>query len=83
MLVVLNSFNRSENAGVCIVFGDSKSDSVIQNIAYFCSERRFSEHVKEAEMFSAKRPQDDEPLQRILPTLALNDVFVGESLSAR
>ena len=46
-------------------------------------EHRFTEHVKENEMFPARYMLEEEPPERILPTLALNDVFIGESLSAR
>ena len=45
-------------------------------------EHRFWEHVKENEqVHQAANPEDC--VRRVLPVCALNEVFVGESLSAR
>ncbi|GAB1608248.1 NAD kinase 2, mitochondrial-like [Argonauta hians] len=47
-----------------------------------CHEHRFIEHIKENEMFHNKSATPQET-SRILPLLALNEVFMGESLSSR
>ena len=44
---------------------------------------RFSEHIREHELHSQPSMVARDQPSRVLPILALNDVFVGESLSAR
>ena len=44
---------------------------------------RFGEHVKEHEVHSRRQFEEPHKSPKILPILALNDVFIGESLSAR
>ncbi|CAI9725129.1 NAD kinase 2, mitochondrial-like [Octopus vulgaris] len=46
-------------------------------------EHRFTEHVKENEMFNKNKSLTSKDTTRILPLLALNEVFMGESLSSR
>ena len=46
-------------------------------------EHRFTEHVKENEQTSNTADLEEEKPPRVLPILALNEVFIGESLSAR
>ena len=47
-------------------------------------EHRFTEHVKEQEKYSYPRRAELPPFPpRVLPVLALNEVFIGESLSSR
>ena len=47
-------------------------------------EHRFTEHIAENEQERHfKDPLLDIPAPEVLPVLALNEVFVGESLSAR
>lgn len=45
-------------------------------------EYRYWEHVREHEVHHKEREGEHMPL-RVLPILALNEVFIGESLSAR
>lgn len=44
---------------------------------------RFSEHVREHELHHSPSSVAEHQQRRVLPILALNDVFIGESLSAR
>ena len=46
-------------------------------------EHRFFEHVKENEEHSSEKELRMLKPTRVLPILALNEVFIGESLSAR
>ena len=46
----------------------------------FC---RFSEHIREHERHHSPSSVVEPLERRVLPILALNDVFIGESLSAR
>ena len=46
-------------------------------------EHRFWEYVKEQEIYNNSGAVLVEKPPRILPVLALNEVFIGESLSAR
>ena len=46
-------------------------------------EFRFSEHVQEYETLTTNSNGVKENPPRILPVLALNEVFIGETLSAR
>lgn len=44
---------------------------------------RFREHVREHEVHSNRYAQEPLKEPKTLPILALNEVFIGESLSAR
>lgn len=46
-------------------------------------EHRFTEHVQEHENCRNHVQVTGEEIKRVLPVLALNEVFVGESLSSR
>lgn len=46
-------------------------------------EHRFKEEVKENEIYHSRAAQEEPKPPKTLPILALNEVFIGESLSAR
>ena len=46
-------------------------------------EHRFVEHVRENELYNHQSATISEKPPNVLPILALNEVFIGESLSAR
>lgn len=63
--------------------GDMPIDLYSQQMLF--PEYRFWEHVKENEQVNNRRTDDaqDNLSRRVLPVLALNEVFIGECLSAR
>ena len=46
-------------------------------------EHRYHEHVQEHEAYHDASDLVNEQPPRVLPVLALNDIFIGESISAR
>ena len=70
------------------MFGNHANDMPVDlhNQQMLYPEHRFWEHVRESEQMLSSRRFDDIPDNmppRILPGLALNEVFIGEKLSSR
>ncbi|KAF6029574.1 NADK2 [Bugula neritina] len=68
-----------------IMSGKHANDQPVQLLDQQLSspEFRFSEHVREHELHSSPSTVAKQQPNRVLPVLSLNDVFIGESLSAR